>query len=55
MKPDAKIYILELLWDQQQYDAASYSLNAISLYFTALANGDSRFYEKSTVEKSGHG
>lgn len=41
---DAKVYILELFWDNQQYDAAAYSLNATSLYFTCLANGNSRFY-----------
>ncbi|MEF1289584.1 class I SAM-dependent methyltransferase [Vibrio sp. M260118] len=38
------VYILELFWDAQKYDAASYSLNATSLYFTCLANGNSRFY-----------
>ncbi|OBT14780.1 methyltransferase [Vibrio sp. UCD-FRSSP16_10] len=38
------IYILELFWDAQKYDAAAYSLNATSLYFTCLANGNSRFY-----------
>ncbi|OXX34575.1 SAM-dependent methyltransferase [Vibrio sp. V09_P4A23P171] len=38
------VYILELFWDSQKYDAASYSLNATSLYFTCLANGNSRFY-----------
>lgn len=47
MKPGAKVYILELFWDSQEYEAASYSLNATSLYFTALANGNSRFYEKA--------
>ncbi len=41
---DAVVYILELFWDAQKYDAASYSLNATSLYFTCLANGNSRFY-----------
>ena len=44
LKPDSKVYILELFWDAQKYDAASYSLNATSLYFTCLANGNSRFY-----------
>ncbi|MBD1575190.1 MULTISPECIES: class I SAM-dependent methyltransferase [Vibrio] len=44
MKPEAKVYILELFWDAQRYEAASYSLNATSLYFTCLANGNSRFY-----------
>lgn len=42
--PDDSVYILELFWDAQKYDAASYSLNATSLYFTCLANGNSRFY-----------
>ncbi|MEZ8083068.1 methyltransferase [Enterovibrio norvegicus] len=44
MAPDAVVYILELFWDAQKYEAASYSLNATSLYFTCLANGNSRFY-----------
>ncbi|MDG3087525.1 class I SAM-dependent methyltransferase [Vibrio hannami] len=44
MKQDATVYILELFWDAQKYEAASYSLNATSLYFTCLANGNSRFY-----------
>ncbi|PSV46039.1 methyltransferase [Photobacterium sp. GB-36] len=44
MSPDAVVYILELFWDAQRYEAATYSLNATSLYFTCLANGNSRFY-----------
>ncbi len=44
MASDAKVYILELFWDIQKYEAAAHSLNATSLYFTCLANGNSRFY-----------
>ncbi|WP_367990420.1 methyltransferase [Vibrio sp. NTOU-M3] len=44
LTPDSHVYILELFWDSQKYEAASYSLNATSLYFTCLANGNSRFY-----------
>ncbi|MCR5537375.1 MAG: methyltransferase, partial [Succinivibrio sp.] len=44
MRPEAKIAILEPFWDRQHFEAASYSLNAGSLYFTAVANGNSRFY-----------
>lgn len=44
MSHDAKVYILELFWDAQRYEAASCCLNATSLYFTCLANGNSRFY-----------
>ncbi len=44
MPADASVYILEMFWDVQQFEAAAYSLNASSLYFTCLANGNSRFY-----------
>lgn len=44
MKPGAKLCIMELFWDAQRYEAASFSLNASSLYFTCMANGNSRFY-----------
>ncbi len=44
MRPGARLAILELFPDRQSFPAASFSLNATSLYFTALANGNSRFY-----------
>ncbi|MCU0371158.1 MAG: methyltransferase domain-containing protein [Bacteroidales bacterium] len=44
MDEHAILYILELFWDRQKYEASSYSLNATSLYFTCLANGNSRMY-----------
>ncbi|WP_354622766.1 methyltransferase [Psychromonas sp. MME2] len=44
MSKQAKLYILELFCDAQKYEAATLSLNATSLYFTCLANGNSRFY-----------
>lgn len=44
MKPGAKVCIMELFWDAQRFEAASFSLNASSLYFTCMANGNSRFY-----------
>lgn len=44
MKPGARLCILELFWDAQRFEAASFSLNATSLYFTCMANGNSRFY-----------
>ncbi|MFM5183292.1 methyltransferase [Aeromonas veronii] len=44
MKKGARLCILELFWDRQLFEAASFSLNATSLYFTSLANGNSRFY-----------
>ncbi len=57
MSESADVYILELFWDAQRYEAASYSLNATSLYFTCLANGNSRFYRSEDfleiVEEAG--
>ena len=49
MKPDARIAILELFPDRQSFPAASFSLNATSLYFTTLANGNSRFYPSADL------
>lgn len=42
--PDANVYVLEPLWDRQAFEAASYSLQATSLYFTCMANGNSKMY-----------
>jgi hypothetical protein len=44
MDKDTSLFILELFWDCQQFDAAAYSINATSLYFACLANGVSRMY-----------
>jgi ubiquinone/menaquinone biosynthesis C-methylase UbiE len=44
LKPGGRIYIMELFPDLQAYEAAGYSLNATSLYFSFLANGNSRMY-----------
>ncbi len=44
MDTNSRLYIMETLWDKQDFEAASYSLNATSLYFTVLANGNSRMY-----------
>lgn len=52
-----KVFILETFWDAQQFDAAAFSLNATSLYFTCFANGNSRMYGAdkfiAVVEASG--
>lgn len=47
MKPTARVCILETFWDCQQWEAGAFALNASSLYFTCLANGNSRFYAAS--------
>ncbi len=50
MGPDSSLYILDTFWDRQKYEASTYSLQAISLYFTCLANGRSRMYKFTDVE-----
>jgi len=49
MDEHSSLYILELFWDRQKYEASSYSLNATSLYFTCLANGNSRMYHSTDM------
>ena len=44
MQPDTRLYIMETLWDRQKYEPAAFCLTQISVYFTALANGNSKMY-----------
>ena len=44
MNAQSKLYIMETFWDLQRFETASYCLAQISLYFTALANGNSKMY-----------
>jgi len=49
MSADSALYILDNFWDRQEHEIAAFSLQAISLYFTCLANGSSRMYKYSDV------
>ena len=57
MSKDSRIYIMETFIDNQRFPAATFSLVATSLYFTAIANGNSKMYSSSVmkyiVEKAG--
>lgn len=44
MDRESRLYIMETLWDRQKYEPASLCLTMTSLYFTALANGNSKMY-----------
>jgi len=44
------IFIFEPFWDMQQFEAASFSLQATSLYFTCMANGNSKMYNSKEFE-----
>lgn len=54
MTQDTRLYIMDTYWDRQQYEAAAYSINATSLYFTAMANGNSRMYHSKDMIKLIH-
>jgi SAM-dependent methyltransferase len=49
MAPGSVLYILELFWDRQRFEASTYSLHATSLYFTNMANGCSQMYHSSDL------
>lgn len=44
MKENSRIYIMETLWDRQRFEPAALCLTMTSLYFTAIANGNSKMY-----------
>lgn len=44
MDADTRLYIMETLWDRQKYEPAALCLTLTSLYFTAIANGNSKMY-----------
>lgn len=49
MTKDSRLYVLETFWDRQPYEAGAYCVNATSLYFTAMANGNSRMYHSKDM------
>ena len=57
MDDDSRLYIMETLWDRQRFEPAAFCLTMTSLYFTAIANGNSKMYHsddmKRLVEKAG--
>ena len=56
-KKGTKIYILEPIMDNQEFEGASFAISHISLYFTCMANGNSKMYTlnelTSMVKNSG--
>ncbi len=44
MDENVRLYIMETLWDRQRFETASYCLAQTSIYFTAMANGNSKMF-----------
>jgi hypothetical protein len=51
MSTQSRLYILEPFWDNQKFKAAKLSLTHTSLYFTAIANGNSKMYSRAEMEE----
>jgi hypothetical protein len=49
MSEQASLFIMETFWDKQRFEASTYSLHATSLYFTAIANGNSQMYHSADM------
>lgn len=45
LPPGGRLWILELFWDRQRFEAAAFSLQQTSLYFSCVANGNSQMYD----------
>ena len=50
MSDESRIYIMVTLWDRQKYEPAAFCLTMTSLYFTAIANGNSKMYNTEDME-----
>jgi ubiquinone/menaquinone biosynthesis C-methylase UbiE len=51
MGPDARLAIMETFWDRQRFEPASFCLTMTSLYFTAMANGNSKMYHSDDMAR----
>ena len=49
MSDKTRLCIMETFWDRQRFETASLNLTMTSLYFTALANGNSRMYHSDVM------
>ena len=57
MTKDTTLYIMETFWDRQKYEPASLCLTMTSVYFTVMANGNSKMYHSDDfvrqIERAG--
>ena len=51
MDADTRIFIMETLWDRQRFETAAFCLTMTSLYFTAMANGNSKMYHSEDMTR----
>lgn len=51
LNEDGAIYILEAFWDNQRFETAAFCIQQLSIYFTAIANGNSQMYDSRVFKK----
>ena len=49
MDDNTLLYIMETFWDRQRYESAAFCLTMTSVYFTAMANGNSKMYHSDDM------
>ena len=51
MEPGTRLLIMETFWDRQRFEPAAFCLTMTSLYFTVMANGNSKMYHSDDFIK----
>ena len=51
MDENTCLYIMETLWDRQKFEPAALCLTMTSLYFTDIANGNSKMYNTEDISE----
>lgn len=51
MDKGTRLYIMETFWDRQRFEPGALCLTMTSLYFTAIANGNSKMYHSEAMER----
>lgn len=49
MSANTTLYVMETFWDRQKYEPASLCLTMTSVYFTVMANGNSKMYHSDDM------
>lgn len=51
MDKNTRLFIMETFWDRQRFEPAAFCLTMTSLYFTAMANGNSKMYHSDDMKR----
>ena len=51
MDGNTRLLIMETFWDRQKYEPAAFCLTMTSLYFTVMANGNSKIYHSDDMAR----